>query len=244
MHREGAAVLGGDGVDPVAEQDFPAFVQAYRRVGVTPEALPVAVFDRIALELMAGGQFLQPPQDIERQTGRAVILKAQVMRGLDSGFRDDDPLAEGVPVDHLEEVGHAWGALHLRIWDWGLRRQRRAQEPDQFGHQLLVAGPVFDRDFLYRPLRPVLPDDDLAHLVEPPDPRTLGVLPVQEGQVEGRGAVHHLRQPALEVIREVRGDERANQQFRRGIRGRRLHRGVGLPGLDGLSRPAGELLAW
>jgi len=212
VHRQIRAVDVGLDADLIPQEHLLALMQAHLRVRVIDLSHVVGDLGLLILREVGALDLAQPGQEVQGPTGHAVVLEAQVMRSLDDCVGDEDLRLQGVALDHLEEVGHALGAIQSRDGQGGSARQRLAESRDDLDHQGLVAGPVFDRQLALRPFRPMA-DDDIAVLVEAADAAILVPLPVEEGRVEKGRFLDQFQELTLHLAGREIGREGAQDEF-------------------------------
>jgi hypothetical protein len=212
VHRQMRAVDIGLDTDLISQEHLLALVQADLRVRVIDLRHVVGDLGLLILRVVGTLDLAQPGQEVQGAASHAVVLEAQVMRSLDDCVGDEDLRLQGVTLDHLEEVGHALGAIHTRDGQGGAARQRLAESRDDRNHQRLVAGPVFNRQLALRPFRPMT-DDDISELVEAADAAILVPFPVQERRVEEGRFLDQFQELTLHLASREIGREGAQDEF-------------------------------
>ena len=224
MNRQVRAIfLGLDG-DLVAQEHLLALEEADLGLGMVDLSQVVGHLSGFILSKVLAADLTELGQEVQGASGHPIVLEAQVMGGFDDSVGDDDLGAQAVALDHLEEVGHAVGAVHARGGQGGATRQRHAEGRDDLDDQGFVAGAVFDGQLVLGPFR-AMTDEDVAVLVEAADAGILVPLSIEERRVEGRSCFDDLLQRRLRFCSRLPAKERLEDEFGRRGRGRMLHLG-------------------
>lgn len=143
-----------------------------------------------------------------------VFVEAAVHGAVDGRVGDDDALPQFAHPQRVQEVAQVRERLVVSFVLWADELQVRAEAPVDLGDQAGIAEAELEVHGLSLG-QGVMPDEDVAVLIEAADAESLGVLAHQERVVEGRLRVHERLQPVTEALRRQRGLALADFQLGR-----------------------------